>query len=288
MTTRRPLSVLILLATVTWLGSSAFADPHPPAGVRHVPDLGACGAPGDPETTCATCHSTTEAIEVTLALSLYTPAGREVTDYVPGASYDARVTVHTLRGDPAGYGFQAIALQAPLYADGPEVDGFSHPAANVHVVTAGNRRYAEHRHVSQDSIFSFRWTAPLTGNGVVSFYACGNGVDWTGDNTGDDADCLAVSYRERPVGTRPVRERTLPRLYPNPAGARLYLAGLPATSAIREARLYSAAGRLVGRRALRWAEGRYSLSVAALPPGIYFIEVAGLGVVGRFVRGVTP
>lgn len=162
-------------------------------GRATVANAGNTGAPSESQ-LCGSCHNGGAFGSVTMSIQVFqlgttTP----VTAYVPGTSYDMRVTVQNSSGNPAGYGFQLTCLTTP---GNQPVAGYSNLASNVKqkLVTAGafsGRTYVEHNGVLNNNQFNFRWTAPAAGTGSVRFYSAGNAVNGGGstglDNSGSSS-----------------------------------------------------------------------------------------------------
>ncbi len=235
-------SLMTLLGLITL--SVSFISSY--SGIKRIPDLGACGAPGDPEWTCATCHTTSDELEVDIELSLKDRWGSQIYHFASGETYTGVVTIAVSKGQPAGYGFQAIALKAPKDVNGEDTKGFSTLSDNVLItISDHNREYVEHKAVSKDSVFRFNWTAPENGDGVVTFYACGNGVDLDGTNEGDDTACIAVEFTEQLVSRRGFGQSLQFQITPNPVGR---WGGLKITSTqpeILEATVLTADGKRI-------------------------------------------
>jgi len=92
-------------------------------------------------------------------------------------------------GTPAGYGFQATALDGSNNKAGD----FSNPIAGTQIATAGAREYAEHVGVSPMGAYGWQWTAPAAGTGSVTFYGIGNAVNGTGNTSGDVGNTVPVT-----------------------------------------------------------------------------------------------
>ncbi len=140
------------------------------------------GAPGESGVTCGTCHSNPGSFGfVNIDISMHTANGNEVTSYVPGNSYNVTVTVNPEVGAPAGYGFQAVALDVTNSNAGE----FISENDIIGIRTINQRLYAEHNMPSPGRAFTIRWDAPLTDIGDVTFYASGNTVNGDGTSAGD-------------------------------------------------------------------------------------------------------
>ena len=159
---------------------------------------GNTGAPGDNSQTCKSCHNSS-AIQVNLSIDLFDQNGLSVVadGYIPGETYEVQVTVNATVGNPAGYGFQLMALNGAFGENAAQATDWSNPAINVKISTINStgRKYAEHKGVTGNNVFSLDWTAPSNG-GPVTFYACGNGVNGNGQNSGDGSGCSSLTVEE--------------------------------------------------------------------------------------------
>jgi hypothetical protein len=57
---------------------------------------------------------------------------------------------------------------------------------NVNAKTVAARVYIEQNLALTANGNTMKWVAPITGTGTVKFYACGNAVDGSTDETGDN------------------------------------------------------------------------------------------------------
>ena len=164
---------------------------------------GNTGAPGDQEQspgvawTCQTCHN--GPIQTTIMIEVF-EAGTSmaVTDYLPGVTYDVKVTVDDVNNDAAGYGFQIVSL---IDDDESDVNGWSNPGTGVQIATAGEtgRSYAEQAGTQDLGTFDVQWTAPAEGSGNVTFYAAGTAVNRAQGNSGDGGANTSVTLEENVV-----------------------------------------------------------------------------------------
>ncbi|NJN77443.1 MAG: hypothetical protein HC803_03220 [Saprospiraceae bacterium] len=106
-----------------------------------------------------------------------------VTNYMPGTTYDLKVTIAHASGAPAGYGFQMVALKN---STNTSTGTWTTPGSNTQIATAGTRSYVEHGGgASASNIFTTKWVAPASGTGNVTFYSAGNAVNGNGGTSGD-------------------------------------------------------------------------------------------------------
>jgi len=149
-------------------------------------NAGNTGAPG--ETTCGQCHNSSAFGTVSVAINIFeVGTSTPVLAYIPGTTYDMRVTVTNTIGTPGGRGFQMTCLTTP---GNQPLAGYSNLASNVKqkTLTVGpqnGRTYVEHNGVTPNNQFDFQWTAPTVGQGSVRFTASGNSVNVNNSTSGD-------------------------------------------------------------------------------------------------------
>lgn len=260
----------VLIVAVIAMGSSG--------GRATAAGAGNTIAPGDAGSTCITCHGNNAAVEVSLDIAITDGDGNAIEKYVPGTIYNASVTINDLMGDPAAYGFQIVALNAALNEDGPGVNTFSDPAADVQLATIANgRQYAEHNGPNQtDNVFEFKWTAPEANSGTVTFYSCGNGVNLNGSTSGDNAACATLELLERPVSLTDLNLVADLSVAPNPIEESINLAVNSTLAGDFTARVFSASGQEVLQRTvtLNGGNNRFTFPAQDLTAGIYFLQLS--------------
>ena len=178
---------------------------------------GNTGAPGDNNRTCVTCHNGGP-IQVSLDLDLLDLNGDEVSEYEPGASYTVRVRIeNTGAMAPRGYGFQMVALDAPLDENGADIRNWIDTSSNNYKIAQTNQReYVEQAGPSQDNEFLVGWTAPMASSGKISFYASGNGINFNGGTSGDGAALNKIEVSEKiSTSTLAAQVQTI-KAWPNP------------------------------------------------------------------------
>jgi hypothetical protein len=154
-----------------------------PAVLAHSggPQPGHTGAPG--ETTCRQCHAT---FPLNSGGGTFTIEGVPA-QYEPGQEYT--ITVRIAQSDRSRWGFQITALTDSLDAGGTlQVTD----SQRTQIKTDDGKRYLEHRAQGTaagtvgGTSWSFRWVAPSSDAGVVTFYAAGNAANNDNKNTGDN------------------------------------------------------------------------------------------------------
>lgn len=167
-------------------------------GRATVANSGNTGAPNE-TATCSSCHGGGSYGLVTLTIQVFQQGTTTpVAAYSPNTTYDMRVTVQNASGTPNGYGFQLTAL---TQGTNTPLAGYTNLATNVKQKTITNgtwsgRTYVEHNGVTTNNVFNFRWTAPSTGTGTISFYAAGNAVNQSGGVQGDNAGNTTINLPE--------------------------------------------------------------------------------------------
>lgn len=271
---RLPFAVLLLFASLLILPSNKN-------GRASQVGRGNTGAPGDQTTpsgqpeTCINCHNSS-AIQATLSIQVLDVNQSPVTQYVPGASYTARVTVNTSSSSVQGYGFQMIALRNQGNAD---LDGFTDVNPNNYKLAtiANGRTYAEHANLSSANTFDVRWTAPAAGTGNVTFYAAGNAVNDNGTSSGDGSGVAQFGLSEAGsvASDEPEWAAAPLQVWPNPMVATGQLRFALRQAGDYQVEAFRADGRLVWATALALPEGTSALDLPAgdWQPGLYWVAL---------------
>ncbi len=253
------------------------------AGRADSQNWGNTGAPGDQNLangeprTCISCHGGTS-FTVDLDISLEDQGGNVIVDqYIPGETYNMSVTINSTGANtPSRYGFQILALTDD---NEQEASTWANPSANSKIALAANtgRTYVEHNNPSTDNTFTMEWTAPESGNGSITFYSCGNGVNGNGSTSGDGAACTTVTFQE--AETNAARSLALAPfsvdISPNPARD---LLNINIDSPIQEEftmNILNVNGQLMQSQiwALNNSDNRNEIQINNLPAGMYFLQM---------------
>lgn len=206
---------LLLFSVLTFSAYLFFTSSS--SGRVTAANQGNTGAPGDNRNTCVSCHNGGP-LRVALNLALVDLNGDEVTEYEPGNLYTVRVEVDPTNGIPSAYGFQMVALDAPLDMNGADVRTWLDTATNNYkIAETTNRQYVEHAGPSSTNVFNVAWTAPATSSGSISFYAAGNGVNLNGGTSGDGAGTTKLEVIEKISSSIDDQEISSISTWPNPA-----------------------------------------------------------------------
>jgi hypothetical protein len=187
---------LFLLVFV--LSSIYFIATSSSNGRATAANSGNTGAPSESQ-VCGNCHNGGSFGTVNLTIQVFIQGTTTpVTAYVPGNTYDIRVTVQNSSGNPAGYGFQLTCLTTP--GNSP-LAGYTNLASNVKQKTVlvgavAGRTYVEHNGVLPNNQFNFRWTAPAAGTGSVRMYSAGNAVNGNGSTGSDNGGATSLILTE--------------------------------------------------------------------------------------------
>lgn len=249
------------------------------SGRANAAGSGNTGAPGDASSTCITCHGTSASIQVDLSIEATNADGVGVTQYEPEATYTFKVTLDPQMGNPSAYGFQMLSLNAPLDMDGDAINSWVNASANASIVeiSATNRTYVEHSNPSSSNEFTVDWVAPSEGAGVVTFYACGNGVNFNGSTSGDNADCATFVFEEAVVSsTQDLAKAFDLSVAPNPARDFIQLTTNLTPSNNYQVEIYNLNGQLMQQQLSPFSAGEQNatIPVSSLTGGIYIIRVS--------------
>ena len=201
----------------------------------------------------------------------------------PDETYTVKVTISPTMGDPNGFGFQILCLNAPVNVDGPEISTWANPSTNAKISTALNtsRTYVEHNGPSSTNEFTVEWTAPAAGAGEVTFYSCGNGVNMDGNTTGDAAACNTLTLTEGEVLNtgNPDVVKLHTTVFPNPVSEMLYVHVHSPVSGNYALRVLDVTGNtvLVSKEALVSGQNNVPVEIADIPVGIYTVVLEGEG-----------
>lgn len=170
----KKVKLLILASAIVTFAVFAFSE-KPVGAFETGPDPGFTGAPG--ESTCTSCHGGG-------------PAGGTLTIEGLPTSYTAGqqilVTVRLNQAGRARYGFELTAL-GPNGQSAGTIELSQPDRTQLKNSFFGPQRvYVEHTFngttpSSGQGLWTFRWTAPATSTGTVTFYVAGNAAN--GDRT---------------------------------------------------------------------------------------------------------
>ncbi len=244
---------------------------------------GNTGAPGDEmignnPRTCQSCHATGD-IQVLLSLEILDTDNNPITAYTPNEVYTAKVRIDSAAGPAAlGYGFQMVSL---FDTDNSDVNGWAATghSENVQIEESSNtnRVYAEHKGVSDSNEFLVQWQAPAAGNGDISFYAVGNGVNRNGSTSGDGAALPQKLTLAESIVSSIADLSTIGvdlQIAPNPVTDQLYITVISQEQRIMATKIVNATGQIVHQQTFQSTTGKQIIPIdlSQLATGIYFLQ----------------
>ncbi|MDX1943613.1 MAG: choice-of-anchor V domain-containing protein [Saprospiraceae bacterium] len=256
----------IALVAVLFLGNAGGA------GASQNADR--TGSPLSPA-ICTECHGGGD-FAPTVAAQLL-KGSTTVTQYTPGEDYTFRLTITATNGNPARYGFMAVALRGN---DNANAGTWDSPPAGTRLTNINNRQYFEHSSPRNVNSFEIKWKAPAAGAGPVRFYAAGNAVNGTGSTDGDAAAELpqALVITEGSTssvfGVKALDASIL--AYPNPVREQLSLNIELKKSGRYFLSIYDLNGKEMQRKTVQFLEGenKEQLNVQGLAAGHYTVQIS--------------
>lgn len=227
------------------------------------------GAQGE---VCSECHGGGPASMTTI--TLLDSTNTQVTQYLPGKTYTARVTIST-SGTPGGYGFQMVALRA---SDTTNIGTFTDVNPNnykLKTLTSTQRTYAEHAGMSATNTFNVVWTAPAAGKGQVKFYAAGNAVNNNFSTSGDSPSSTQLTVNEFSVATGEIQSLDA-QVFPNTLGGEISTLNVVVADAGHyRFNLLSLNGQSVysAEKPLQSGSNTLELNAASLENGLYLLHI---------------
>lgn len=163
------------------------------SGRAAVSGNGATTAPGESGTYCGSigCHFN-GSFNPEATIRLLDRDSMPVESYSPSEKYIIELSA-THTGNPAGYGFQFVALRS---VDNAGIGGYEDFPNRVRAINIGDRVYVEHSNILSTNPIYLDWEAPSDGTGDVDFYAAINVVNGNGSSSGDGADTTRIKIVE--------------------------------------------------------------------------------------------
>lgn len=223
------------------------------------------GSPGDGGNTCTSCHSNSPDFSLVPTITTDIPQ----TGYELNATYT--ITITTSSSGAAGWGFE---LAAEKDLDNSNIGSF-----NLTGSTGSPKLILSGSSVTQSNdnfnSWSFKWTAPSTDEGAITFYAAVLAAD--GDGTsGDQTVTTSVSVN---LSTLSISEenRVVFDIYPNPTQDVLTIL-LPNEITTGSIEIFDFSGRSVKSKQINSIKN--TLNISNLSQGIYFIKLNSEGKIG--------
>lgn len=198
-----------------------------------------------------------------------------VNKYLPGETYEVKVTITAGTGIPSGYGFQAVALRS---SNNGNTGSWGTPPAGVQKITLSNgRTYVEHSEPKTGSnFFEVEWTAPAVGIGNINIYAAGNAVNLNNESTGDGANTVLLTLEEDiPISVKTEQQILDFSIFPNPVQEVLNLKIGSRYAEKIEMNITDVNGKIVQMQKFDLAEGlnEENINVNSLAKGLYLIRL---------------
>ena len=240
---------------------------------------GKAGYTGSPsESNCTACHSGT--VNSGGGSVAITSSPLLTTGYVPGTVYTITVTVaqtgstlfgldvEALLASGANGGTLAITNSSLTKLLTKTVGGNS----RNNVVQTGNNNVGPNTQA-----FSFSWTAPASGSGLITFYASGMAADNTGGTDLDQTYTTSLAVSESTVGISETSANSAFAIYPNPVKGNLNVNYSITTDSKVQISVYSLDGKKVASLSEKnQTAGTYSEQFNVkdvLTKGIYVVEL---------------
>lgn len=197
-----------------------------------------------------------------------------VAGYEPGESHTLQVSITAGEGTPAGYGFQAVALNT----NDENAGNFGFPSGGQQlVIFANNVEYMEHSTPSTNNTFSMSWTAPQMGAGDVTIYAAGNATNGDGMISGDGAMATSLTFTEGLIlSTEDVGQLLDVSVFPNPAQEILNVKINSRASGSADLKISDVAGKTIHAEQFDILQGENvkQVDIGDLNNGMYFISLS--------------
>jgi len=235
---------------------------------------------------CTVCHSdnpvNTGSANITFDL------GGADTGYIPGHTYDINISVK--KTGMLAAGFEFIALQNNSLSVSPGTITLTNPVrtqkvdpSNPHVQGCALQQKVWVEHTFQgilsdafgESLWSFKWKAPSTPVGSITFYLAALQTNYNGDEFGDyaytrslTANCVGVGIDEL---QNPFSDLVF---FPNPVISKLNISNVQNVETLE---LHDIYGKTIKVFEKITANNNQDLSLdfSSIKPGIYFVVVKG-------------
>ncbi|MGB4959522.1 MAG: choice-of-anchor V domain-containing protein [Saprospiraceae bacterium] len=227
-------------------------------------------APGEAaHNSCGTCHDTPSNFNPKISLEIIKSDNTLATYYTPGETYTMTVKVS---GDnnPKAYGFQMAALDNATNSDiGVWSDlGDRVKQQNLNVL-GKQRKYLVQSSAKTDGLFTFKWKAPATKIGSVSFYFAGLAINQNGNESGDNHVVGQLKLDEASISnTANVANTKAIKIFPNPTYAFIQTDDLEA----RRADVVGLNGNVISNAEI----SNQTIDVSLLKSGLYILVLKDL------------
>lgn len=247
-------------------------------------DTGRAGRTGSPsEQTCVGCH-TGSVINDGVGSVVITSPDLTNWEYMPGDTYNIEVTVSRTGALLFGFGLECLTnVSVPQNAGVLLVTNSTQTqilSATVNTVSRKNMTHKLNSGLANDTkTFSFKWIAPATNVGNVTFYCAGNAANNNGAKTGDHI--YTTSQLVVPAFGAGIPESGETNdgfsFFPNPTNGNIFVHFAAPAGENVTFTLYALDGKIAGPQYTFRGDGNMQTSSVELPadlaPGIYLLKM---------------
>lgn len=230
-------------------------------------------------TGCASCHgskSTSTSVSIELL-----DGGTAVTSYIPGKTYDVRLSATNTNANPV-FGFQLVSGSASpsssLFGtfDNSGVSGINLKLSNQLVEQSTPNEGTIDAGVSSFSK-TIKWTAPASGSGDIKFYSVVNSANNNGDDdSGDDWNFGTSAVISENTGSTNIVEHSNNfhvAIFPNPASEKIQIDLGKVTLDNYDIYVLAADGRSLIHETIAIGQQDKTIVIKSLPAGHYLVNV---------------
>jgi hypothetical protein len=239
---------------------------------------------------CTVCHSdnpvNTGSANITFDL------GGADTGYIPGHTYDINISVK--KTGMLAAGFEFIALQNNSLSVSPGTITLTNPVrtqkvdpSNPHVQGCALQQKVWVEHTFQgilsdafgESLWSFKWKAPSTPVGSITFYLAALQTNYNGDEFGDYVYTRSLTANSVGVGIEELQNPLSDlMIFPNPATSKLIIRS-NSTVAIQRIELLNLYGKSIKQfeNIASSNDQDIVIDLSGINSGVYFAIIHGKG-----------
>ena len=229
---------------------------------------GKTGSPGDGNANCTGCHSGSAQ-----QVSNWITSNIPVSGYIPGQAYT--ITANATHSGAALYGFEVTAEDVTNAKTGTIVITDATQTKKVNSNKAITHTANGTTPSGGSKSWSFDWTAPTSGTGVIKFYGAFNAANGDGSNNGDQIYLSTLTVNEGTTGISDnIAEQVEVKIYPNPFADQLEIASGDPEAPVKSIQISGQDGRVVFLRNIQNEnQEKFHIDASGFSTGIYFITV---------------